>query len=177
MDPLLPFSKSGKRTHSYGIPSFYPPSVSVTGLEPNRAMHSYAYAKKPNDVELTISTQSAESLSFEVSATASSNSTHLFGTPWAECGNILSERCRCSNFSLQDNSFDVVVTTLTLCSVQDPHKVLLEAKRVLKSNGKFVFLEHVAAPDRSLLRVMQTLFNPLQRLLADNCHLNRQTKV
>jgi len=45
----------------------------------------------------------------------------------------------------EDNSFDVVLVTLVLCTVQDAKKVLSEVKRVLNKNGKFFFLEHVAA--------------------------------
>nr|WP_256489621.1 class I SAM-dependent methyltransferase [Pleionea sp. CnH1-48] len=41
-----------------------------------------------------------------------------------------------------DNSFDAVVSTLVLCSVQDVCRSIKEAYRVLKKGGRFVFLEH-----------------------------------
>ena len=49
-----------------------------------------------------------------------------------------------------------------------------ELHRVLKPGGKLLFLEHVAAgQERPLLRLSQTLLNPLQRALADGCNLIR----
>lgn len=47
-------------------------------------------------------------------------------------------------------------------------------RRVLKPGGKLYFLEHVAAGSkRPLLRAAQQLLTPVQQLLADGCHLNR----
>ena len=74
-----------------------------------------------------------------------------------------------------DASFDTVVSTLTLCSVSAPRKVLAEAQRVLAPGGRFVFVEHVRAFDFGGLLLAQTALEPFQRLLADNCHLTRQT--
>jgi SAM-dependent methyltransferase len=45
-----------------------------------------------------------------------------------------------------DQSMDAVVSTLVLCSVHDLDASLAEIRRVLKPGGKYVFLEHVAAP-------------------------------
>src|SRR5258708_2497323 len=42
-----------------------------------------------------------------------------------------------------DGSFDVVVSTLVLCSVSDPPRALGEARRVLRKGGRLVFVEHV----------------------------------
>lgn len=51
---------------------------------------------------------------------------------------------------------------------------LAEVHRVLKPGGKFLFIEHVVAPDRQL-RLLQHLLNPLQQATADGCHLDRDT--
>lgn len=61
-----------------------------------------------------------------------------------------------------------------LCSVPSVKQALSEVQRVLKPGGKFLFVEHVLAPDRSL-RVMQHILNPLQQAAADGCHLDRNT--
>jgi ubiquinone/menaquinone biosynthesis C-methylase UbiE len=62
-----------------------------------------------------------------------------------------------------------------LCSVEDPARALQEVLRVLRPGGRFLFLEHVAAPEGSWLRRLQALLNPLQRLVCDGCNVNRCT--
>ena len=58
----------------------------------------------------------------------------------------------------QDNSFDVVIETLVLCSVNDVDQSLREIHRVLKPGGIFCFLDHVKAPDSTwLLRFQNVL--------------------
>uniref|UniRef100_A0A061RUX4 Methyltransferase-like protein 7a-like n=1 Tax=Tetraselmis sp. GSL018 TaxID=582737 RepID=A0A061RUX4_9CHLO len=76
---------------------------------------------------------------------------------------------------LDDNSVDAVVGTLVMCSVPDVPRALEEIKRVLRPGGKYVFLEHVAAPRGSFTRLAQNVLNPAQMFIADGCHLNRET--
>lgn len=75
----------------------------------------------------------------------------------------------------ENSSVDAVVSTLVLCSVRDPAAVMKEVLRVLKPGGRFVFMEHVAAPRGTRLRRMQDLLCPIWRRLADGCHPNRET--
>ena len=44
-------------------------------------------------------------------------------------------------------SIDTVVVTWTLCSIANAHEALQQMKRVLRSNGCLIFLEHGRAPD------------------------------
>jgi ubiquinone/menaquinone biosynthesis C-methylase UbiE len=74
-----------------------------------------------------------------------------------------------------DNSIDTVVGTLVLCSVSDPVRVLREVHRVLKPGGRFLFLEHVAAPPDTFLRRVQTFICPLWKIIGDGCHPDRDT--
>ena len=75
---------------------------------------------------------------------------------------------------LPDASVDAVVCTIVLCSVTNVERVLNEVLRVLKPGGKFVFVEHVAAPEsQRVLSAAQYVFDPLQQMLADGCHLRR----
>jgi len=76
---------------------------------------------------------------------------------------------------LDDESADVVVSTLVLCSVPDVSRALREIHRVLRPGGRFLFIEHVADSPGTWLRRMQRLLRPLVRTLADGCHLDRAT--
>lgn len=78
---------------------------------------------------------------------------------------------------LPDNTADDVLCTLVLCSVNDPAHAIAEMKRVLKPGGKLVFIEHVAAPKKSGLRLAQEMFNPFNRAIADGCNANRETWI
>src|SRR5215467_8208478 len=72
--------------------------------------------------------------------------------------------------SVPDNSVDVVISTLVLCCVPSQRRCLREVLRVLKPGGKFVFIEHVAAPRGTRLRRIQNLVTPLWKRLGDGCH-------
>lgn len=74
-----------------------------------------------------------------------------------------------------DGEFDVVVSTLVLCSTEDPRGALAEMHRVLRPSGKLVFIEHVAAADGSRRLGWQRRIEPLWKRLMGNCHLTRRT--
>lgn len=76
---------------------------------------------------------------------------------------------------VDDASQDAVVGTLVLCSVNDPQQALREICRVLKPGGRFVFMEHVAAPAGTRLRILQNVVKPLSVWAGDGCHPNRET--
>jgi SAM-dependent methyltransferase len=56
---------------------------------------------------------------------------------------------------LPDGSVDAVLSSLVLCSVSDPVAVLAEVRRVLRPGGRYLFVEHVAAPEGTALRRLQ----------------------
>ncbi|CAG9463468.1 unnamed protein product [Pedinophyceae sp. YPF-701] len=133
---------------------FYPPGARVTGVEPKiAAMRPYAErAASEAQVDLNVVPGVAEAI------------------------------------PLPDGCADAVVSTLVLCSVADQSRALAEIRRVLRppvldadgntatSGGSLLLIEHVfASPARPLLRFQQRLFDPLQALLADGCHLTRDT--
>jgi ubiquinone/menaquinone biosynthesis C-methylase UbiE len=74
-----------------------------------------------------------------------------------------------------DGTFDCVVCTFTLCSVNDPERAVSEACRVLRPKGRFLFLEHGLSPDAGVRR-WQSRLNGMQRVLGDGCHLDRDIK-
>jgi ubiquinone/menaquinone biosynthesis C-methylase UbiE len=74
---------------------------------------------------------------------------------------------------LQDESFDTVVTTWTLCTIPDPVQALMEVRRVLKPEGRVIFIEHGGSPDAGVLQ-WQNRLNPVWSRLAGGCNLNRK---
>jgi ubiquinone/menaquinone biosynthesis C-methylase UbiE len=74
----------------------------------------------------------------------------------------------------EDASFDTVVATLVLCTVPDLDRALDEIRRVLKPDGRLLFLEHVRAEDPGLAKWQRRL-NPIQKRVACGCHLDRPT--
>ena len=77
------------------------------------------------------------------------------------------------NMMFPDNSFDTVLATCVFCSVPDPVKGLEEARRVCKSDGRIILLEHVRSENPFLGRLMDIL-NPLSlHLIGSN--INRKT--
>jgi len=76
------------------------------------------------------------------------------------------------NLPMDDASFDTVVSTWTLCSIDNIVQALAEIYRVLKPGGQFIFLEH-GLSDESGLQRWQNRLNPVQKLVGDGCNLNR----
>lgn len=71
-----------------------------------------------------------------------------------------------------DASFDTVVTTFTLCSVTDPASALAEARRVLKPDGRLLFVEHGLSPDADVAKAQHRI-EPVWKRIAGGCHLTR----
>lgn len=78
-----------------------------------------------------------------------------------------------------DGYFDCIISSLTLCSVDDQFRALQEIRRLLRADGgTFSYVEHTAVlPEEPyrLLELQQKIFDPLQQIVADNCHLHRYT--
>jgi len=73
---------------------------------------------------------------------------------------------------LDDESIDTVVTTWTLCTIPNVMRALEEMRRVLKPNGRLLFVEHGLSPDAAV-RHWQNRLNPIWKAVAGGCHLNR----
>lgn len=71
-----------------------------------------------------------------------------------------------------DNSFDAAFATLVFCSVPDPATAFAEVRRVVRSGGRFVMLEHVRPP--GLLGRVFDVLNVATVALIDD-HFNRKT--
>jgi SAM-dependent methyltransferase len=75
---------------------------------------------------------------------------------------------------VDDGSVDTVVSTLVLCTVDQPAVVLDEIKRVLRPGGRLLFLEHVRADSAWLAAWQDRLEKPWKRF-AEGCRCNRAT--
>ena len=75
---------------------------------------------------------------------------------------------------VSNQSIDTIVSTLVLCSVDDPDAAIREWRRVLKPLGTVFLIEHLRAeqPRRAWV---QDLITPVWRRIAANCHPNRET--
>jgi ubiquinone/menaquinone biosynthesis C-methylase UbiE len=73
-----------------------------------------------------------------------------------------------------DASLDTVVSTLVLCTVDDPAAALSEIVRVLRPDGRLLFIEHVRAESRALAWWQDRLAGPWRRF-AEGCRCNRPT--
>ena len=92
---------------------------------------------------------------------------------------VLFEICggTAEDLDLSDASADFVVSTLVLCSVDDPEAALQEVLRVLKPGGRFIFVEHVAAPHGTTTRKWQGRLRGFWRCMCDGCTLDRETWI
>src|SRR5205823_448510 len=70
------------------------------------------------------------------------------------------------------DTFDCVVSTFTLCTIDDVHRALAEMFRVLKPGGRFLFLEH-GLSSRPNVQKWQRRLNGLEMKLAGGCRLDR----
>jgi ubiquinone/menaquinone biosynthesis C-methylase UbiE len=73
----------------------------------------------------------------------------------------------------ESGRFDCVTMTWTLCTIADPVAAVGEMRRVLKPGGRLLFIEHGRSDDAGVAR-WQDRWNPVQRVLACGCNVNRK---
>jgi len=72
-----------------------------------------------------------------------------------------------------DHSVENIVSTWTMCSIANLDKAIQEIYRVLKPQGTLHLIEHVQYHDNNTLKKLQDILTPIQKIIADGCHLNR----
>jgi ubiquinone/menaquinone biosynthesis C-methylase UbiE len=82
-------------------------------------------------------------------------------------------RAPAEDLPFDDHSFDMAVSTLVLCGVDDQPRALRELRRVLRPGGQLLFIEHLRAGDPGTARLQDRL-NWLNRLVVC-CDCNRPT--
>ena len=73
----------------------------------------------------------------------------------------------------EDKYFDTVVVTLTFCAINNPNMALEEIHRVLKDNGKLIFIEHVLPHDKCYRNLAHSLNNIWKKV--GKCNINCDT--
>lgn len=77
------------------------------------------------------------------------------------------------HMDFEDNTFDTVFTTCVFCSVPDPVKGLKEIRRVCKTEGKIIMIEHVRS-EKKVLGIIMDLFNSIV-VNSYGANINRRT--
>ena len=80
------------------------------------------------------------------------------------------------DMAIEDNSIDTVVVTWVLCSIPYPEKAISEILRVLKPEGRLLFIEHGLAHTPGVARWQNRLNRPW-RCCAGGCNMNRQPDI
>lgn len=82
-------------------------------------------------------------------------------------------RASAEQLPFADAVFDTLVMTWTLCSIQNPSAALVEMRRVLKSRGRLLFVEHGLSPEPRITRWQRRL-TPCWERIGGGCHLDRK---
>ena len=80
-------------------------------------------------------------------------------------------------YSIEANSFDAVIHTFCLCSVNDISLVFKEIYRVLKPGGICIFIENSRDTENPVTGAIQMLLQPLWSFLLDNWKFHEMDKV
>ena len=80
---------------------------------------------------------------------------------------------RAEDLPFDNESFDHVITTLVLCTVDDLEISLQQIHRVLKPEGRLHFLEHLRGD--GFIGTLHDVCTPAWSKIAGGCHLNRRT--
>jgi ubiquinone/menaquinone biosynthesis C-methylase UbiE len=87
---------------------------------------------------------------------------------------VVTARAPVESLPYEDASFDTVVGSLLLCSVDDQDRALAEIRRVLRPGGRYLFLEHVRSQDPRTAR-RQDRLERAWGAVTFGCHPNRDT--
>lgn len=69
-----------------------------------------------------------------------------------------------------NEEFDTVISTITLCSIPHLQEALTEIFRVLKPNGQFLFLDHGLSCEKAVAKY-QKILNPFWKVFGAGCQL------
>ena len=73
------------------------------------------------------------------------------------------------DIDIEPGTFDHVIGTHVLCSVNSVSDVLRQVSRALKPSGSYIFFEHVLSANSDSMRYWQELFSPLFYYVGNGC--------
>lgn len=76
---------------------------------------------------------------------------------------------------IPSGSVEMVFGSLVLCTVKKPEQVLSEIHRILRKEGKYIFIEHVKAEQHSWICRVQNLVKQPWKWFFDGCNVARDT--
>jgi SAM-dependent methyltransferase len=88
--------------------------------------------------------------------------------------NITLQLLPAERLPFDDASFDTVISTLVLCTVDDVPRALAEIRRVLRPAGELRFVEHVRG--KGFAGRTQDLIKPVWGYFGAGCNPNRRTE-
>ena len=76
------------------------------------------------------------------------------------------------SIGLDDNFFDTVIITYTMCTIPNLNQALSEIKRVMKTDGRLVFCEHGTSPEPQVYK-WQNRLNNVWSKISGGCNINK----
>lgn len=83
--------------------------------------------------------------------------------------NVKFEIANVESLPYEDETFDYVLDTFSMCVFEKPDAALREAKRVLKKGGKLLLFEHSRAKKNALLSTYQSATSGMVKKMAKGC--------
>ena len=90
--------------------------------------------------------------------------------------NVKFEIANVESLPYEDETFDYVVDTFSMCVFEKPDAALREAKRVLKKGGKLLLFEHSRAKKNALLSTYQSATSGMVKKMAKGCNWSQDVE-
>lgn len=90
--------------------------------------------------------------------------------------NTVFTQSKSAQLPYEDESFDTVVESLVLCSIDDEQAMLSEIKRILKPDGILIHIDH-GLPKNQKLKKLFRFFAPLWRRMTKSCRIDKDQRA
>tara|TARA_B100001250_G_scaffold254907_1_gene219366 strand:- start:49 stop:672 length:624 start_codon:yes stop_codon:yes gene_type:complete len=80
---------------------------------------------------------------------------------------------KAEEIDFEDDFFDTILMTYTMCTISNLSEAFTELKRVIKPTGKLIFCEHGMAPDENVIK-WQNRINTFWPKISGGCNINKE---